>query len=38
VFGRPFPQFIDITRYETTAKSDYDGWQFGFQGRDFGPA
>ncbi|OLC82273.1 MAG: hypothetical protein AUH72_07205 [Acidobacteria bacterium 13_1_40CM_4_65_8] len=37
-FGRPFPQFIDITRYETTAKSDYDGWQFGFQGRDFGPA
>jgi len=37
-FGRPFPQFIDITRYETTARSKYDGWQFGFQGRDIGPA
>jgi len=37
-FGRPFPQFLEITRYETTAKSEYDGWQFGFQGREIGPA
>jgi hypothetical protein len=25
VFGRPYPQYIDITLYETTAKSEYDG-------------
>jgi len=37
-FGRPFPQFLEITRYETTARSEYDGWQFGFQGREIGPA
>jgi Carboxypeptidase regulatory-like domain/TonB dependent receptor-like, beta-barrel len=36
-FGRPYPQFLDVTRYETTAKSEYDGVQVGFQGRDFGP-
>jgi hypothetical protein len=35
--GRPYPQFNDITRYETTAGSEYDGWQFGFQGRRVGP-
>ena len=35
--GRPYPQFNDITRYETTAGSEYDGWQFGFQGRAIGP-
>jgi outer membrane receptor protein involved in Fe transport len=37
-FGRPYPQYLEITRYETTAKSEYDGWQVGFQARDFGPA
>jgi hypothetical protein len=37
-FGRPFPQFINITRYETTAKSLYNGWQFGFQAREIGPS
>src|SRR5688572_14086480 len=35
--GRPFPQFNEITRYETTAGSEYDGFQFGFQGRGMGP-
>ncbi|MGQ0733643.1 MAG: TonB-dependent receptor [Acidobacteriota bacterium] len=35
--GRPFPQFNDITRYETTASSLYNGWQFGFQAREIGP-
>ena len=35
--GRPYPQFVEITRYETTAGSEYDGWQFGFQGRGVGP-
>jgi hypothetical protein len=35
--GRPYPQFIEITRYETTARSLYNGWQFGFQGRSVGP-
>jgi hypothetical protein len=38
ISGRPYPQFIDITRYETTAQSKYDGWQVGFQGRDVGPS
>jgi hypothetical protein len=38
IFGRPYPQFIDITLYETTAKSEYDGWQFGFKGSNFGPS
>jgi carboxypeptidase family protein len=37
IYGRPYPQFIDISQYETTAKSLYNGWQFGFQGRDIGP-
>jgi outer membrane receptor protein involved in Fe transport len=37
IFGRPYPQYIDITLYETTAKSEYDGWQFGFKGTNFGP-
>src|SRR5262245_6780653 len=36
-FGRPNPQFLEITRYETNAKSEYDGWQVGFQGREVGP-
>jgi hypothetical protein len=35
--GRPYPQFNEITRYETTAASEYDGWQFGFNGRQIGP-
>lgn len=35
--GRPFPQFNNITRYETTAGSEYDGWQFGWQARSLGP-
>jgi hypothetical protein len=35
--GRPYPQFNEITRYETTAGSEYDGWQFGFSGRQVGP-
>lgn len=38
IFGRPYPQFVDITRYETTAGSLYNGWQFGFTGREVGPA
>jgi len=37
-FGRPFPQFLNITRYETSAKSKYDGLQFGFSGREAGPS
>jgi hypothetical protein len=37
IFGRPYTQFIDITRYETSAKSNYNGWQFGFQARSVGP-
>ncbi len=37
IFGRPYPQYVNITRYETTASSDYDGWQFGFQARSIGP-
>jgi hypothetical protein len=35
--GRPYPQYINITRYETTAGSEYDGFQFGFQSRGLGP-
>jgi hypothetical protein len=35
--GRPYAQYNNITRYETTAASDYDGLQFGFQGRSVGP-
>lgn len=35
--GRPYPQFNEITRYETTAGSEYDGWQFGATGRQIGP-
>jgi hypothetical protein len=37
IFGRPYPEYINISRYETTAGSEYDGWQFGFQGRSVGP-
>jgi hypothetical protein len=37
ISGRPYPQYVNVTRYETTAKSDYDGWQFGFQARSIGP-
>jgi hypothetical protein len=33
VAGRPYPAFLDITRYETWGKSRYDGLQVGFQGR-----
>ena len=35
--GRPYPQYNNITRYETTAGSEYDGWQFGWQARSVGP-
>jgi len=35
--GRPYPQFNNISRYETTAGSEYDGWQFGMQARSIGP-
>jgi hypothetical protein len=35
--GRPYPQYNEISRYETTAGSEYDGLQFGFQGRSVGP-
>ena len=35
--GRPYPAYNEITRYETTAGSEYDGFQFGFQGRSIGP-
>jgi hypothetical protein len=35
--GRPYPQYNEITRYETTAGSEYDGLQFAFQGRSIGP-
>jgi len=38
IFGRPDPRFLNITRYETTASSDYDGWQFGMQARSIGPS
>jgi hypothetical protein len=37
VRGRPYPQYNQITRYETTASSEYEGWQFGFTGRSIGP-
>jgi carboxypeptidase family protein/TonB-dependent receptor-like protein len=33
VAGRPYPQFVDITRYESTGHSRYDGLQVGFTGR-----
>jgi hypothetical protein len=33
IAGRPYPQFSDITRYETWGRSRYDGLQFGFTGR-----
>jgi hypothetical protein len=33
VFGRPYPQFTDITRYESWGRSRYDGLQFGLTGR-----
>lgn len=33
VAGRPFPQFVNITRYESTGRSQYDALQFGFNGR-----
>ena len=31
--GRPFPQFVNITRYESTGHSQYDALQLGFTGR-----
>lgn len=33
IYGRPYPQFSDITRYETWGQSRYDGLQLGFTGR-----
>jgi hypothetical protein len=33
IFGRPHPQFTDITRYETWGESRYDGIQFGYSVR-----
>jgi hypothetical protein len=33
VAGRPFPQFVNITRYESTGHSQYDGLQLGMTGR-----
>src|SRR5205823_6358452 len=33
VAGRPFPQFVNITRYESSGHSRYDGLQLGFTGR-----
>jgi hypothetical protein len=30
-------QYNEITLYETTAASDYDGWQLGVTGRQIGP-
>ncbi len=33
VAGRPFPQFVNITRYESTGHSQYDGLQIGMTGR-----
>jgi hypothetical protein len=33
IHGRPYPQFSDITRYESWGKSRYDGLQLGFTGR-----
>src|SRR5262249_54331907 len=30
VAGRPFPQFVNITRYESTGRSQYDALQLGF--------
>lgn len=33
VAGRPFPQFVNITRYESTGRSQYDALQLGFTGR-----
>ena len=31
--GRPYPAYLDITRYETWGESRYDGLQMGFTGR-----
>jgi len=33
VAGRPFPQFANITRYESTGHSQYDALQLGFTAR-----
>jgi hypothetical protein len=33
VAGRPFPQFVNITRYESTGHSQYDALQLGITGR-----
>jgi hypothetical protein len=33
IAGRPYPEFLDITRYETWGRSRYDGLQVGFTGR-----
>src|SRR5436853_6131483 len=32
-FGRPYPQYTDITMTTSTGKSKYDGLQLGFTGR-----
>lgn len=37
IFGRPYPQFVNVTRYESVGRSRYDGLQVGFErnaGRD----
>lgn len=33
IYGRPYPGFTDITRYETWGKSRYDGLQMAFNSR-----
>jgi hypothetical protein len=33
VAGRPYPNFVNITRYESTGSSRYDGLQIGLTGR-----
>ncbi len=37
VVGRPYPQFINVTRYESVGRLRYDGLQLGFD-RNAGPA
>lgn len=38
VFGRPYPQYLTVTRYETSAKSKYDAIQVGVAQREAGPS
>ena len=33
IAGRPYPQFVNITRYESTGHSQYDALQLGMTGR-----